>query len=146
MSKRNVLLVTILLLLSACSSVTQVEDNPVEIYLAFEEALKGTDFQIAMSYFHDDAVLTAIGFVEDGKTFKQSEFTTLESIEAEVQEIMDDPVLKDVKVLDIYSEGDTAYFTIELNFPDGWSGTQDGYAVIKDGKILKLHYDKFVPY
>ncbi len=40
MSIRKVLLVFILMLSSSCSSNGQIEDNPVEIYRAFENSVK----------------------------------------------------------------------------------------------------------
>ncbi len=49
--------------------------------------------------------------------------------------------MKITVILDIYSEGDTAFFRVEIISLDGWGGAQDGYAVIKEGKIFKLHYD-----
>ena len=138
MSIRKVLLVLIIVLSSSCSSITgQIEDNPVEIYRAFEESLRGTDIQLPMSFFHEEAVFTS----DTGYALEHTELTTFEGIKTEVQEWMDDPNLKDSVILDIYSEGDTAFFRIEFNSIDGWSGALDGYAVIKEGKIFQLHYD-----
>ena len=113
MSIRKVLLVLIIVLSSSCSSITgQIEDNPVEIYRAFEESLRGTDIQLPMSFFHEEAVFTS----DTGYALEHTELTTFEGIKTEVQEWMDDPNLKDSVILDIYSEGDTAFFRIEFKF------------------------------
>jgi len=138
MSIRKVLLLLIIVLSSSCSSTNgQIEDNPIEVYLAFEESLRGTDIQLPMSFFHEEAVFT----FDNVYTLEHTELTTFEGIKTEVQEWMEDPNLKDQVILDIYSEGDTAFFRIETNSLDGWSGAQDGYAVIKEGQIFQLHYD-----
>ncbi len=86
MSIRKVLLVLIIVLSSSCSSITgQIEDNPVEIYRAFEESLRGTDIQLPMSFFHEEAVFTS----DTGYALEHTELTTFEGIKTEVQEWMD---------------------------------------------------------
>jgi hypothetical protein len=140
MSIRKVLLVFILILLSSCSSNVQIEDNPVEIYRAFEESLKGSDIQISMSYFHEDAVFTFDEYTHAGLIFEHTELDTSESIEALFQEVMDNPDEQDTIILDIYSVGNIVNLRLKFHSLDGWNWTQDGYAVIKEGKIFRLHY------
>jgi len=141
MSIRKVLLLLIIVLSSSCSSINgQIEDNPVEIYRAFEESLKGSDIQISMSYFHEDAVFTSDEYTHAGLIFEHTELDTSESIEALFQEVMDNPDEQDTIILDIYSVGDIVNLRLEFHSLDGWNGTQDGYAVIKEGKIFRLHY------
>jgi hypothetical protein len=126
---------------SSLSNREGTEKSPAEIYQAFEESLMADDVEIPLSYIHEDAVISYDYYEDDGATPGHAEVASLTAIKGLILLWMDDPNQQDTEIIKIYSEGDTVYFWLEYHHPDGGSSAQDGYAVIKDGKLYRIHYN-----
>ncbi len=139
-----------LLLLASCtpsktsptagkSDLEKIE--PVKVVEAFEASIMGDDIQIPLSYLHENAVISYDYILLDGTSLDQIEISSPLSIKGFIQVRMNDPYQDHTEILRIFNEGETVYFWLEFHYPTRGCAAVDGSAVIKDGKIYRLHYN-----
>ena len=142
MSIVRVFIVLGVVLLTGCSSTTPATPTPeydlIELVEDFHVALLEWDLKDALSYFHEDAVLSLDWSNEDGQV-EHLDVDTPGAIQARIRGIV--VGMTEVSIYEAEANGNMVTFTTDSIYSDGTRFLNDGYAEFKDGKIVHLYWD-----
>jgi hypothetical protein len=112
--------------------------DPIQIIEQYHyQLLTSDDLNNVMAYFHEEAKMSSQRVPDN--SIPPFELDKPEAIRVAIQKDMNYKIAFSLKNLDCIE--DVVYFTVDGYELGGEHFIQDGYAVIKDGKIFRLHYD-----